>query len=208
MIATGQTKLFELIKLDSYLSKSVIILISGKKGVGKSYIAEKLNILLRNSDYTSEIRSFANGIKKCANEFFYWDGLKNDRGRKLLQSLGNIGREYNPNVWVADLVTSIEDELFLSDVYIVDDWRFPNEKEYLESLGLYVIITVRVESKERGDYADTDISENSLPVFDLQLDGGDCPKNYYDFVIDNDENIEEKLKTILEVIEKMEVGNE
>ena len=208
MIATGQTKLFELIKLDSYLSKSVIILISGKRGVGKSYIAEKLNNLLRNNDYTSEVRCFANGIKECANSFFYWDGLKNDRGRKLLQNLGNVGREYDKNVWVADLVKSIEDELFLSDVYIVDDWRFSNEKEYLEALGLYIIITLRVESKERGNYTDPDISENSLPVFDLQLDGGDCPENYYDFVIDNSGNIEEKLKTILEVIEKMEVGNE
>lgn len=208
MIATGQTKLFELIKLNSYLSKSVIILISGKRGVGKSYIAEKLNILLRNNDYTSEIRNFANDIKICARSFFYWDGLKNDRGRKLLQNLGNVGREYDQNVWVADLVKSIEGELFLSDVYIVDDWRFPNEKEYLESLGLYIIITVRIESRERGNYTDSDISENSLPVFDLQWDGGSCPKDYYDFVIDNDENIEEKLKTILEVIEKMEVGNE
>jgi len=202
MIATGQVKLFELIKLDNYLSKSLVILVSGKKGVGKTYIAEKLCQLLRDNDYTADIKHFADQVKKCAIQFFNWDSVKDTKGRKLLQQIGGIGREYNEDLWVSYLVDSIEEDLFLYDIYIVDDWRFPNEEDYLRKSNFYVF-TVRVESNERGDYSDTDPSEIALPIIKTDSEF----ENYYDFVIDNDEDIEEKLKTILEVIRKMEVDN-
>jgi hypothetical protein len=211
MLAYGEVKAFEILKLDKYLAKSIIILISGKAGVGKSYVSDKLRILLDDKGYDVEIKNLAGGVKQCAYEFFNWNGNKDEKGRKLLQNIGNIGREYNNDLWVEYLIKNIEDSLFYSDVYIIDDWRFPNEKDYIENLKSFYTFTIRVESKYRGDYSDKDVSEQSLPVFQLDSDGGSCPKNYYDFVIDNsyvDKKLEETLITILEAIDKMEINNE
>lgn len=210
MIAYGEVKGFELLRLENYLAKSIIILISGKKRVGKTLVANILADILIDHGYSVEVKSFSNEIKNCAYSFFNWDGKKDEKGRKLLQSIGDTGREYNEDLWVNALINNIEDGLFLSDIYIIDDWRFPNEREFIENLNSFYNFTIRVESTNRGDYKDDDITENSLPVFDLESDGGSCPKNYYDFVVDNsysEEELRNSLMIILNAIEKMEVNN-
>jgi len=198
MQATGQVKSVTMWE-EAYPSKSVIVLLSGKAGVGKTYIADKLISLFKKSGYIAHIRSFADGIKDCAIDYFNWDSEKNKRGRKLLQNIGNIGREYDKDVWVKRLVRAFEDNIYLYDVYVVDDWRFENERDYLEKLNDFYIIAVRVESNIRGglqgDLAE-DVSENSLPE-DL---------TYYDFIVENnEEDLTESLKLIINYIDKMEV---
>lgn len=183
---------------DVYKSKSIIILLSGKARVGKTYIANRLVSLFNDNAYSTRILGFADGVKDCAIDYFNWNGDKDDRGRKLLQSIGNIGREYDKDVWVKRLVRLIDDDLYLSDVYIVDDWRFENERNYLEKTGNFFVVAVRVESDVRGglkgDLA-KDVSENSLPE----------NLTYYDFIITNNDNdLDEVLKTILNFVDKME----
>lgn len=181
-----------------FLTKSYVILISGKMGVGKSTGARLLVEMLANADYNSSIECFAQGVKDSAFSCFGWDGNKDTGGRKLLQDIGNAGRKYNENIWVSQLVNRIESNLYSFDVYIVDDWRFPNEKIFLENTNMFEILTIRLESMIRGDYLNEDISETSLPSNDV---------TYYDFIIYNDGSIEElreKLYTIVETIEKLE----
>lgn len=183
----------------SYPSKSVIVLLSGKSGVGKSYVAEKLIGLLQDSDYTAQRLGFADGVKDCAIDYMNWDGEKDAKGRKLLQSIGNVGREYDKDTWVKRIARTVEDDLYLFDVYVIDDWRFENERNYLEKTGEFFVVSVRVESEVRGGLRGDlgkDISENSLPE-DL---------TYYDFIVENNgQDLKESLQLIINYIDKMEV---
>ena len=128
MQATGQVKSVTMWE-EAYPSKSVIVLLSGKAGVGKTYIADKLISLFKKSGYIAHIRSFADGIKDCAIDYFNWDSEKNKRGRKLLQNIGNIGREYDKDVWVRKSYFFMQGCYIPSRTFvvIVDDWRFYNE---------------------------------------------------------------------------------
>lgn len=64
-----------------------------------------------------------------------WDGLKDDRGRKLLQNLGtHTLRAYDPDYWI----NRLDLDSFPGAVY-VDDARFPNEIEFLRNNGFHIV---------------------------------------------------------------------
>jgi hypothetical protein len=174
------------------VSAPVFILLSGRAGVGKSTCAKYLCGEFKSRKFSSVVASFAKSVKDCAINSFDWDGRKDDKGRKLLQGIGNIGREYNENIWVGILV---ENE-FEVDFTLIDDWRFPNERDYIANLGYAKVITIRVEASNRESLINTsvynDISEISLPL------------DYsYDFFIDNSKDFKytkEQLDMIIESI--------
>lgn len=159
-------------------------------------LRDKINI-----DYPDlfvERYSFANPIKFIAQAFMGWDKEKDDKGRKLLQDLGRIGREYNENVWVKHLLNQMnknfgnKNQIFPTNIVIVDDWRFPNELAYLKGNPVIDVFTVRVFGRGglEGDTA-FDVSENSLPEVDTQiietnLDGD----HWYDSQIENNQDLE------------------
>lgn len=167
--------------------KGVIIFISGKAGCGKSTIAEMIKNRMTNEGYLVSITPMATGVKNCAEIFFDWNHVKDERGRKLLQDIGNTGRTYDPDWWVKDaLLTELgNDGLFSPDFILVDDWRFPNEIEWArnslsteyEVFGLHVVAPER-EILKNTKYYD-DISETSLDGYDD-----------YDYVFDNSGDIE------------------
>ena len=144
-----QTKEFKLETWGTMLSKPLIILLCGKAGVGKTTVATCLAGLFA-SGYEVNIGSFANSLKNCAQDYFGWDWEKDERGRKLLQELGRIGREYDKDLCVKNLLYTDLNEAFPSDIYIIDDWRFPNEKAFIEGLGKYQVYTIRIKSNKRG----------------------------------------------------------
>ena len=121
--------------------------------------------------------SFSSPLKFIAQAYMGWDKEKDEKGRKLLQDIGKVGREYNPNIWVTHLLTQLDrkfgnkNQVFPTNVVIVDDWRFPNEYAYLKSNPLLDVITVRVHGRGglEGDVA-LDVSENSLPEATAQYD--------------------------------------
>jgi hypothetical protein len=143
----------------------VVILVSGRAGVGKSTVASAMHKHLQDNGYKSRIDHFAKTIKDIAWDMFSWDGQKDDKGRVLLQKLGAVGREYNQDVWANWLYNRyiIDPVEFL----IVDDWRFPNEKAFLEGKVGVKIVTVRVNAPSReillGTLEYNDVSEISLP---------------------------------------------
>jgi hypothetical protein len=164
--------------------KSVCVLISGKAGVGKSTSANYIQVML--DVFASKIAPIAYGVKRTAYESFGWDGKKDDKGRQLLIDIGQAGRKYNPDIWVEytfkKFVPLCADAPF--DLILVDDWRFPNELQYLQSGQEYAIYTIRIEADNRellkGTPQYDDSSETSLPCATL---GERSP--YYDFVVDN-----------------------
>lgn len=182
--------------------KSYLILISGKMGVGKTLSAKRLEEKFTSKGYLSEVKSFAGGVKQIAVESFGWNCVKDDAGRSLLQGIGNVGRQYNEDIWCERIFEDIENSFYIADIYLIDDWRFPNEREFFEHIGMFEVLTIRLESDTIGDYKNRDISEISLPLAYLMKE-----QEYYDFVFWNNgtiEELEDKLTTVVETVEKLE----
>ena len=99
--------------------------ITGLAGAGKTYAATWFK--LRTG---GEIWSFAAEIKRIA-ALMGWDGEKDSRGRKLLQDLGSIGREYDRQCWVSRMPTD--------RAVIIDDVRYINEAAAIRSVGGIII---------------------------------------------------------------------
>ena len=79
----------------------MIIGIIGKAFSGKSTVAKMVqSVGLENGILFTRI-AFADEVKRIARDCLFWDGKKDERGRKLLQILGTeCGRGYDPEVWV------------------------------------------------------------------------------------------------------------
>lgn len=192
------------------MSKLVVVLISGKAGVGKTTLA---NFLMKHAgkEHPSRIANLALGVK-FASRFLGWDGEKDSKGRELLQHIGETGRQYNPDIWVEKTV-SMQIEPAMSEgtkMIFIDDWRFPNETKYLRALPFIDLFTVRVDAPNReilkGTPQYVDISEISLPnAYTPEADA------LYDITVDNRGTIDtlnitakNLLQFILEHCEKWE----
>ncbi len=160
--------------------KPLVIMLSGKAGVGKSTTAHLLKSLIETtSNNKVEIFGFALPLKAIATKMG-WDGKKDEKGRRLLQTLGTeVGRTYDKDMWCKLLFKGIEDQPIV-DVIIIDDWRFPSELEFIRSRFPYIPITVRVVSTRELPNAFNHISENSLPEYEESVDS-----SIYDYVVDN-----------------------
>ena len=176
-----------IVPTDKYQKRNVVILIAGKAGAGKTTVAN----FMRQSipmNYSSMVSSFALGIKTSAQQMG-WNSEKDEKGRRLLQQLGNAGREYNKNTWVKltmDVVNRMTSPITL-DFLFIDDWRFPNEYEWFtDKTDMYGVYKIRIHRKDEEllNANDKDVSEISLPEV---LDVG-----YYDYhIVNKNMNLEE-----------------
>jgi len=163
-------------------NKTLVILLSGKAGVGKSFFAKQFKELFKIKGLNVAVCSLALGIKEIAYKYMGWDGNKDEKGRKLLQTLGtDVGRAYNPDCWVNYLLYHLENSSdFPYDVIIIDDWRFPNEHDVFAESILYNPVKIRMHSATSLSYltheCENHISENALPEDD----------SYYNYIIVND----------------------
>lgn len=188
--------------------KTVVILISGKAGAGKTTVSEILSEKLRDIPSMDVFNySFASPIKYIAKAFIGWDGEKDDKGRKLLQNIGQLAREYDPYIWVKHFLTQLDRTSALPRNFVlIDDFRFPNEVEYIKNNPLLEVVTVRVFGRHTSmtSELESEISENALPVEideNLTLGGG----VYYDITIDNSGDLDllkMKLDVVLAQLEK------
>jgi DNA polymerase III delta prime subunit len=175
------------------VSRPTVLLISGRAGVGKTTLAGFLKNELLHSEISPYMLSFATNVKLCANEIYGWDWKKDDKGRKLLQDVGRIGRDYNPNIWVDKVIDDITDAFENKfGLVIIDDWRFPNELTRLVNNDV-LVYTFRVlrNIPDLPNGLSNDISEKALLDDDI----------YYDFRVSNYGTIDE-LKIMSEKITK------
>jgi hypothetical protein len=176
--------------------KTIVVLISGRAGTGKSTSAKYLNSLAEKDKLVSGIIGFAHPLKQVA-KLMGWDGNKDEKGRRLLQRLGtDVGREYDKEMWCKLLFSSIERwRNFPFDILFIDDWRFPSEYEFVKKQPMYVPITIRLTAIDREILKGTPdydhISETALAEV--------LSENWYDFIITNTgspKNLEDQLDGI------------
>lgn len=162
----------------------MITLVGGRAGEGKTQFARFCMESLIEDNHSSVIVPFAYMVKETAF-FMGWDGKKDDKGRKLLQEIGNVGREYNLNIWADHAVKYIVELAGVIPFVFIDDWRFPNEGKVLQE---HFTPTNRVRMRRpekfhalRETPLYNDVSEISLPDED----------DYYDYIIQNDGDLDE-----------------
>jgi len=124
--------------------KMRVIVISGKAQHGKDTTAEMLKKCLEDKGRKVLITHYADLLKYICQNFFGWDGRKDDAGRQILQKVGtDIIRQKRPDFWV-DFIIDILD-LFPGewDYVLIPDCRFPNEIDRLKEAG-FDLIHIRV----------------------------------------------------------------
>lgn len=132
-----------------------VVGISGKMGSGKSALAGAL--VSRGATRVS----FADPVRRIAAELG-WDGAKDERGRRLLQSLGVMAREYDPDVWVRMWEARADEIIRGGGRVVADDVRFPNEAEVIRSRGGIVVRVEPRSDRARDSDADAHISETAM----------------------------------------------
>jgi len=126
-----------------------IVLISGKAQHGKDTTAKILKSQLEAKGNKVCIMHFADAVKFFAKEYLGWDGVKDEKGRTILQQLGTEKmRDKYPNFWV-DIICTLIDVLRNDfDYFIIADCRFKNEVTYFscesEAFAKNDIVSVRV----------------------------------------------------------------
>lgn len=173
---------------------TVILLVSGKAGTGKTRACKELTEYVDTLGYLDfTTMHFAGELKTLAREKFGWDGIKNKKGRRLLQEIGKTGRNYDEDIWAKYLLAKIQQNPGMYDFVFVDDWRFPNEGKYLAENSNFDVVTLRLHAPSREILKGTpeylDASETALS------------DNFedYDYNISN-EGTEEELKRNLALV--------
>jgi hypothetical protein len=109
-----------------------IITISGQAQHGKDTLGGLLKNKLELFGKKAQIVHYGDYLKYIATQYYGWDGVKDEKGRSLLQWLGTEQcRANSPDIWV-----NVVSELVLGmykawDVVIIPDCRFRNEIERL-----------------------------------------------------------------------------
>lgn len=126
-----------------------LILISGKAQHGKDTLAEMIKYHYE-SMTSSKVKTlaFADTLKGLAKQIG-WNGEKNDKGRTLLQDLGDTikayhGLDFFSQETLKRIILDYELEpskVKTHDLYIITDWRFDYE---LTPLEMFDPITIRV----------------------------------------------------------------
>ena len=144
-----------------------VILFSGKAESGKTSAAEILKKLLQAKGKKCIKIAYGDYVKQTAKMIHNWDGVKDEKGRELLQWWGtNYVREKYPTFWVDTVLrlAPLLEEFY--DYLLIDDCRFPNE---IECWYNYETVKVRIERPYYENHLTQDQrkhpSETSLDIY-------------------------------------------
>lgn len=175
-----------------------LILISAKLQNGKDTTAELLKEELENKGKRVLIAHYADLLKYICKTFFNWDGIKDEKGRSILQYVGtDVIRHQCVDYWVKFMM----EFLFMFrkewDYVLIPDTRFQNEIEYASSswIGEENIFTVRIN---RPNFNSGATQEQLNHPSECALD-----EYRFDYYIENDSTLDDlklKVKDLLDDI--------
>lgn len=192
------------------------IAISGLAGSGKSTVSHLMTDALGLTRDEYHIAAFADGIKYairnmfpgCAAENLYGasklrqEPIRSDLDefggeainvsyRQVAIDIGKLGRSYHQDFWVFHM--ALEMKLMSKQpikAFIVQDYRFPNEGEWLKKEGFKLI-----RLKRASDIKIDDISEH------IQHD---IPDTFFDFVIENNLSKDALKAQVASIVSKLQ----
>jgi len=131
----------------------MIIGIAGPAYAGKSTVA---SIIRDNLIVPAVVRPLAAHMKELARTLFGWDGCKDEKGRKFLELVGDLGRTYDEAKWLDHWENDVRGLLAHLDVaidsprlaVIMDDMRLPIEYERVKAMGEKNIVLRLVAGEE------------------------------------------------------------
>lgn len=151
--------------------------LAGKMQVGKTTAAD---YLVHRHGFVKY--ALADPIKEIASQAFGWDGAKDDRGRRLLQQIGTVGRAYDREMWLRRLSGRLRSEEPRRAV--VDDVRLAHEVAFLEARGFLLARIVRppelipsLASVDRGRH-ETETELDAIPI-DVTIDNSGTFQEMY-----------------------------
>jgi dephospho-CoA kinase len=171
----------------------ILLILSGYIGSGKDTFAS----FLIEKGYKRF--AMADPLKKIAMEHFGWDGVKNDKGRKLLQILGTeAGRKYNPNIWIDKTINNLYNHFVIekNEKAVITDCRFSNELDLLRKFSLDNNIysyAIKINRPGSVDYT-----------------GHESEQNYgrmgFEYIMDNNGTLDDFKNKVLEKISSLEIS--
>lgn len=148
--------------------KSIIILVSGKAESGKdtacTYIYNELGLLRpRRLAFAKPVKSFA--------ALLGWDGKKDEKGRAMLQWLGDGIRQFNPELWCQTAYKSVCRLRGLHyRTFIFSDCRYLNDISFFKDrfTHVYVVRVIRPQHENAlTDAQKAHASETELDDYDF-----------------------------------------
>ena len=166
-----------------------IFLLSGKARSGKNEISKIIENSYSNKKCITI--SFGYYIKDYAKRISDWDGREETKPRELLQHLGIelVRNKINKRLFIDRILQDIEIFSYFYDIIIISDVRLLDEittlkEKYPNSVSIRVV---------RNNYENnlTEKQKNHLTETDLDQ------YTDFDYIVENDENLEEKIIKIL-----------
>jgi hypothetical protein len=173
-----------------------IIAISGKARSGKDTIGKKLKEQLEELGEKVIITHYGDFLKFICTQWYGWDGQKDEKGRSILQNVGQSFRNNDEDVWVNMMVNFLRGLGDSVDTVIIPDCRYPNELIGVAPCA-DTIFTIRIDRKGfKNDLTDA----QKLHPSEVSLD------NYpFDLYVMNDSDEEHYLNKADEIIRYLNV---
>ena len=183
-----------------------IFLISGKAGHGKDEFFHTAVDYLSSDKYPTRF-AYGDCVKDVAL-YMGWDGMKDVKGRGLLQTIGDGARRYDPDIWIKKTLTKMEQHFIQNQwggALFITDCRYPNEIDeprkwagFLSKLVKKEIKVVSVRVTRQLDFDSGLTAEQKQNSSETALD--DYTK--FDYMIANIGTLEEYREKIIQVLDK------
>ena len=175
-----------------------IVCISGKAQHGKDTTAGYLKESLEAGGKKVLIAHYGDLVKYICKTFFDWDGVKDEKGRTLLQKVGTDRiRACEPDYWVSFVEGIIRFFPTEWDYILIPDCRFPNEIDYLKERG-YDVVHLRVV---RENFVSPLTEEQQNHISETALDDYKA----VDWFVPNRDDLE-TLRRFLDILAKIWIG--
>lgn len=117
-----------------------ILAISGHAGSGKDTVGQMFYNQLEADGYSTLLIHYGDLVKFIAATCFEWDGIKDEKGRSLLQHIGtDVVREMDSNYWVDFLISICKFFPQCWDYLVIPDFRYPNELTRFQEEGFETV---------------------------------------------------------------------